>query len=241
MLNAACIVLGGIAGLANKTPLPAARQGLFKVVLGVFTVFFGLRLTWLSLNGSPLQIAKQLGIVVVSLALGKLLGRLLRLQKASNRLGQSARRMMDAATQEDRSRFTRGFLTCSALFCASPLGMLGAVCGGLAVHGETGEFLYPLAVKGAMDGLAAMGFAPVFGGGVMLSAVPVLMFQGTITLVCARFLQPTLGVAEVDSINAAGGLLIFCVALIIFELRRIEVTDYLPSLLVAPLLTWCLR
>ena len=87
-----------------------------------------------------------------------------------------------------------------------------------------------------MDGLAVMGFVGMFGWGVMLSAVPVLVFQGTITLLCARFLQPVLGAASINAINATDGLLIFCVALLIFEIRKIEVTDYLPSLLVAPLL-----
>jgi uncharacterized membrane protein YqgA involved in biofilm formation len=42
----------------------------------------------------------------------------------------------------------------------------------------------------------------------------------------------------VDPVNATAGLLIFCVALIIFEVRKIEVTAYLPSLVFAPLLTW---
>jgi uncharacterized membrane protein YqgA involved in biofilm formation len=241
IVNAACIVLGGVAGLAKKTPFSAANQNLFKVALGVFTVFYGLRLTWLSLNGPSLQIVKQLVIVVVALALGKVAGRLLHLQKASNGLGQFARRTINAAKPDDPARFTHGFLTCSALFCAAPLGVLGAVCGGLPVHGEPGEFLYPLVVKAVMDGLAAMGFASVFGCGVMLSAVPVLVFQGTMTLLCARFLQPVLGVAAMGSINATAGLLIFCVALIIFEIRRIEVTEYLPSLVFAPLLTWCFR
>lgn len=241
IVNAGCVVLGGGLGLSKKTPLSAANQNFLKVALGVFTVFFGLRLTWLSLNGPALHVLRQLLLVMLALALGKGGGRLLRLQKASNRLGQFASRTIQAARPDDSARFTRGFLACSALFCAAPLGILGAICGGLPVHGEQDEFLYPLVVKGVMDALAAMGFASVFGSGVILSAVPVLVFQGTITLLCARFLEPALAPDAVDLINATCGLLIFCVALIIFELRRIEVTDYLPSLVVAPLLAWCFR
>jgi hypothetical protein len=93
-----------------------------------------------------------------------------------------------------------------------------------------------------MDGLAAMSFAMMFGGGVILSAVPVLVFQGTITLVCAHSLGPFLQARGLtDSVNATGGLLIFCVAMLIFEVRKVPVTDYLPSLVFAPLLTWFLR
>ena len=120
------------------------------------------------------------------------------------------------------------------MLCAAPLGIVGAVQDGLS------GFYYALAIKAVMDGLAVMGFVAMFGWGTVLSSVPVLVFQGTISLVCARFLQPVLGAALIDSINATGGLLVFSVALIIFEVRKIEVTDYLPSLVVAPLLTWWL-
>jgi uncharacterized protein len=73
----------------------------------------------------------------------------------------------------------------------------------------------------------------------MLAALPVLAFQGTITLACARLLRPALETHSlVDAINAPGGLLVFCVALVILELKRIELADYLPSLVIAPLLAW---
>jgi uncharacterized membrane protein YqgA involved in biofilm formation len=241
ILNVAGILIGGIAGLATKTPLSAARQNYLKVALGAFTVFFGLRLTWLSLNGPFLQILKQLGIVLAALVLGKLAGRLMRLQKTSNRLGRFARERISAAKPADPNRFTTGFLTCSALLCAAPLGILGALCEGLPVSGTASGYFYPLAIKAVMDGLAVMGFVSIFGWGAALSAAPVLVFQGTITLLCERFLQPVLGAALMDSIQATDGLLIFCVALLIFEIRKIEVTDYLPSLVFAPLLAWWLR
>ncbi len=103
-------------------------------------------------------------------------------------------------------------------------------------------YYYPLAVKAVMDGLGTMGFALLFGWGVLMSALPVLAFQGTITLVCAQYLRPFLEAhGLVDSVNAVGGLLVFCVALLIFEIRRIEVTDYLPALIFAPLLTFLLK
>jgi uncharacterized protein len=232
-LNVAGIVAGGLVGLARKKPLSAGNQFFFKTALGGLTVFFGLRLTWASVNGSFRQILAQLAVVILSLTLGKLVGRLLRLQKSSNRLGQFARERMAGAQPGDADRFLTGFNVCAALFCAAPIGMLGAIGDGLS-----GDFA-PLAVKAVMDGLAAMSFVSIFGVGVLLSAVPVLVFQGTISLACARFLRPLLEAHTlVDPVNATAGLLIFCVALIIFEVRKIEVTAYLPSLVFAPLLTW---
>src|SRR6266404_5848631 len=234
-LNVAGILVGGVVGLAWRKGLSPGRESMFKVLLGAFTVFYGLRLTWTSLNGSPLQILKQLFIVVVALMIGKLTGQLLRLQKLSNRIGQMARERIANSPDKPRS-MGDGFKICSALFCAAPLGILGAVQDGLS------DYYYPLGVKGVMEGLATMGFVPLFGWGVMLAALPVLAFQGTITLGCAEFLKPFLAShGLIDSINAAGGLLVFSVALVILELKKIELADYLPSLIFAPLITWLWR
>jgi uncharacterized protein len=80
-----------------------------------------------------------------------------------------------------------------------------------------------------------------FGWGVMLAAIPVLAYQGTITL-SAHLMHPFLEQQElVNSINATGGLLICCISLIIFEVKKVPLADYLPALAVAPLLTWWWR
>jgi uncharacterized protein len=233
VLNSAGIIAGGLVGLVRPKLLSRANEQYLKVALAAFTVFYGLRLTVLSMNGSFLRILKQLLVVVVALMLGRMIGRLLHLQKMSNRLGQQARECITAARPSNPSRFNDGFKTCSALFCAAPLAFLGSVQDGLS------GFYYPLAVKAVIDGLATMGFVRLFGLGAMLSAVPVLALQGTITLVCAQFLKPVLEPRGlVDPINATGGLLVFCVALIILELKKLELADYLPSLICAPLLAW---
>ncbi len=234
-LNVAGILVGSAAGLAKKRPLSAANQNFFKVMLGVLTIFCGLRLTWVSLNGTFLHIFKELGIVLISLALGRLTGRLLRIQNLSNRLGQFARERISSATTFHPNRFNEGFNVCAVLFCAAPLGILGAIQDGLS------GYFYPLAIKAAIDGLAAMSFVLMFGWSMMLSAVPVMAFQGTITLLCARFGQPFLAThGLINSVSATGGFLIFSVALLIFEVRRIPVISYLPSLVFAPLLSWWL-
>jgi uncharacterized membrane protein YqgA involved in biofilm formation len=234
-LNVAGILAGGLIGLTWKKPLSPANQSFFKVALGAFTVFYGLRLTVIHLHLPFVQLLKQLAIVVVSLMLGRLTGRLLRLQKNSNRLGQFARDRMARATPESPTRFNDGFAVCALLFCAAPLGILGAV------HDGLGNYYFPLAVKAVMDGLAAMSFVAMFGWGVLFSAVPVLVFQGTISLLCLRFILPSLAENQLDAISATGGLLIFCVGMLIFEIKKIEVTDYLPSLVFAPLLAYFLH
>jgi len=156
----------------------------------------------------------------------------------SNRIGQRARESMNAARPDDPERFSKGFRTCAALFCAAPLGILGSTQDGLSFS----DYFYPLAIKGVMDGLASMSFVSLFGRGVLLAAIPVIAFQGSITVIVGRVLEPILSLHNlVNAVNAVGGLLVFCVALVMLGLKRIELADYLPSLVIAPLISWLWR
>ncbi len=238
LINVGGILAGGLVGLSRRQPLPPASESWLKVSLAALTVFFGLRLSWVSFSGSFGQVLKQFAVLLLALSLGRLAGRLLGLQKLSNRLGQRARERMAAASPGDPHRAAEGFKTCAVLFCAAPLGIVGSVIDGLSLS----RYVYPWAVKAVIDGLATLGLASVFGWGVLLAALPVLVFQGAITSVCAFWLQPFLAAhGLLDSVNAVGGLLVFCVALVMLGLKRIELADYLPSLVFAPLLTWLWR
>lgn len=236
LLNAAAIVTGGAVGLTVGREISPLNQQRLKIALGVLTVYAGLSLTWTSVSGPFLSVIKQLMIVILAMMLGNFTGKLLGLQKALNHLGQYAKNQFaKVAAHSDHHRFSEGFVTCSLLFCVGPMAILGAVEDGL-----TGKFK-TLAIKSVMDGLATMAFVKTFGWGVLLAALPVLAYQGTITL-GASFLQPLLEHQDLlDSINATGGLLIFSISLIILELKKVALADYLPSLIYAPLLTWIWR
>jgi uncharacterized protein len=230
VINSAGIVAGGVCALVIKKPMPNRYQLAAKILLGVFTVWFGLKLTWQSLNGSVTQVLKELCIVLLAMTLGKLTGRLLRLQEFSNSIGQYATRAIAASGTE--KRFSDGFLLATALFCAGPLAILASVQEGL--NGFSPLFL----VKAGTDGLATMAFCATFDGGALVSAIPVRAFQGLL-IRGAQALEPMLHNQPwplIDSINATDGLLIFCVALIILEVKKVRVAEYLPSLILAPLL-----
>lgn len=239
ILNAAGIIIGGVIGLARTTPLTPQTQNFFKLMLGAMTLIFGLRLTWFSIGGTVGGTFKGLAIAGLALVLGNLLGKLLHLQKASNSLGQYARRLIETNRPNDPHRFSNGLNACAILFCAAPLGMLGAVQDALpTVAGATGYYQV-LAVKAVMDGLAMLGFVALFGGGAIVAALPVFVFQGTITLAVQVYLEPFLRLhGLVDSVNAVGGLVVCTVGVVIFEIRRVDLADYLPALAVAPLITW---
>ena len=233
ILNTAGILLGGIAGLIRSKPFSPATESFWKVTLGAFTVFYGLRLTWISLIGSPPQMLKQVLIAIIALSLGRWTGWLLRLQKVSNRLGQTARERINAASPDSPKPASEGFKICAFLFCAAPLGPIGAVEDGVS------GYFYPLAVKAVMDGFAAMGLARIFGWSVTLAALPVLALQGTITLACIQWVGPFLDHRGLTgAVNATGGLMVFSVALVILQLKKIALADYLPSLVYAALIKW---
>jgi hypothetical protein len=235
VLNAVGILIGSLLGLILARQFSGSSQLAWRGVMGIVTIVLGLHLTWTALSGSAVEILRGLVVLILALMTGRLTGRLLHIQKGLNRLGHYASQRFSQVRRGDPNRFNEGFVVCAVLFCAGPLGIIGAVQDGLSGNWE------PLAVKMVMDGLAAMGFVTVYGSGVALSAVPVFVYQGTITLLVHR-LEPFLHQNNlIDPVNAVAGMLIFCVALVILELKKIELGDYLPSLATAPLLMWVLR
>ena len=232
-LNALGVLFGGLLGLALRQPLSLSTQIFLRSALGAFTVFSGLCLVWLSINGPFFSTLHQIFIALLALIVGSLLGKLFGLQKFSNRLGRYAGNIIAAGQTGAPRKVGDGFSASAVLFCAAPLGLIGAVADGLS------NYYYLLAVKAIMDGLATLGFVKNFGWPAALSAFPVLLFLGAITRASQFYARPWLEPhGLIDSVNVISGLIACAVALVIFEVRRVELANFLPSLAVAPLLTW---
>lgn len=232
ILNAAGILLGGIAGLTVAKQLSPRRQMLLKALLGMFTVYVGLKMAWDNISGTFGGVMKQVGIVLLSLVLGNIVGKLLRLQKGVSWLGKIAQEKFAQSAEGKPHRIGEGFVTCTLLFCVGPMAILGALEDGLHRRWQM------LGIKAVMDGLATMAFVSTFGWGVMLSVIPVVAYQGTITLL-ANWADPFLRTHDlIHPISATGGLLVSCISLVILEVRKVPLADYMPSLVVAPLLWW---
>ncbi len=215
---------------------PPVRRYFFRNTLGAATVFFALRLVWLSINGTFLSCLKQLFIAALAITLGCLLGKLLGLQKMSNHLGRYAARLLSSVQTYPSRKMADGFCACTILFWAAPLGLLGAVADGLS------GYYYLLAIKGVMDGLAMTSFVKMFRWPAAMSAIPVFALLGFITLACQLYARPFLEArALIDSVNVTAGLVSCAVALVIYEVRRVELANFLPALVVAPLLAWLLK
>jgi uncharacterized protein len=233
-LNVLGIVIGAMLGLFWIKQMTVRHQAMLKSALGFFTVIVGLHLVWTSLGPGIGRVFGQMIVLVMALTLGRLAGKALRIQKLLNRVGDFAKRRMAAAQEPGKAppRASEGFVTCTVLFCFAPLAVIGPVMEGLGGHWQ------PLAIKAVMDGLGAMAFVNMFGKGVIFSALPVLAWQGTIGILAfwaGEFLRAH---DLAHSVVGVGGLLVFCVSLIILELKKIELGDYLPSLIFAPLLAW---
>jgi uncharacterized protein len=234
-LNAIGILFGALLGLVLRKPLSLRTQVFFRSMLGAGAVFFGLRLVWLDINGTFLSCLKQLFIALLAMTLGNLVGKLLRLQKISNRLGHHAAVLIGNVQKNPAQNSADGLNACAILFCVAPLGIIGAVTDGLS------GFFWLLVVKAVMDGLAATSFVKMFRWPAALSAFPVFLVLSAITFACQFYAKPFLDPHGLtNSINIAAGFISCAVALVIFETRKVELANYLPALAIAPLLAWLL-
>ena len=232
-INATGILLGALFGLVRRKPLSLQVQVFFRSGLGAFTVLFGLRLVWENLNGTFGSGLKQILIAGLAVVFGNWLGKLLALQKFSNQLGRHAANRLAAAQKNPPGQPADGFVTGSILFCAAPLGIIGAVTDGLS------DLYQLLALKAVMDALATVSFTQIFRWPAALSAFSVYLFLTSLTLAVHASALPWLaGHALTNSVHITAGVIVCAMALVIFEVRRVELANYLPALALAPLLTW---
>jgi uncharacterized membrane protein YqgA involved in biofilm formation len=231
-LNALGILAGALAGLTQRQPFRARAQNFFKAALGVFAVFFGLHLVWLSMNGTVAAGVKQIMITLLAIVLGNWLGKLSGLQRISNHVGRHAASLLAAGQKEPPGKPVNGVIAVTILFCAAPLGIVGAVADGLS------NYFWLLALKAVMDGLAMTSFVKVFRWPVAFAAVPVLVFLDSISVATHLYAAPFLDAHHwTNSVNAAAGFVACATAIVIFEVRRVELANFLPALVLAPLLT----
>ena len=218
ILNFITVVAGAVTGKLIGERLPPRMRETVMHVIALVTLVIGADMALKTRN--PL-------VLLLSLVLGAVVGELLRVEDGINRLGELAERRL---SREGNGDFARGFITTSILFCVGPMTLLGCLNDGLR-----GDYRL-LAIKSTLDGISAIAFASALGWGVLLSALTVLLVQGTLSLgahALAPLLSDPAGQAE---LFAAGGVMMLGLGLRILELKPIRVGNLLPALLFAPLL-----
>ena len=167
-------------------------------------------------------------ILLASMILGGIIGTAIGIEDRMERLGDKVKARFAA---EGDTGFTQGFVSASILFIVGAMSILGPIAEGL---GQGNDMLL---LKAALDFIAAMAFSAAFGWGVAFSAVSVGIYQGAFTLV-GMFLGNVLSTDQITMLSAAGGLTILCIAINFLKFRPtpIPLGNFLPALVIAPLL-----
>jgi len=224
-INVATVLAGTVIGVTVGSRLPAGLQQRVLAGLGMVTLVIGvdLALAWGredTTDSTPLYV---LGGVL----LGGLVGEALGIERRLESLGDAVQRRL--ARPGHHSTVSEGFVTASLLFCVGSLTVVGSIQDGL-----TGDY-QTLATKATLDGFAAVALAASLGWGVALAAVTVLVVQGTITLGAGLFDDLLKGEA-LAAMTSAGGVTIIGISLKLLDLKDVKVGNFLPALVIAPLL-----
>ncbi|WP_461639344.1 DUF554 domain-containing protein [Labilibaculum euxinus] len=218
LVNVIAILIGGSLGLLFRTRIP---DRMFKIVfqaIGIFTLYLGVNMALK---------ANELLLMVFSLVVGSLIGEFLRLEDRVEHLSELLKRKI--GSKDDK--FSTGFVTSFMLFCLGAMTILGSMEEGM------GKEPTLLLTKSMMDGFSAVALAAVMGVGVLFSVIPLLIYQGGLTLLAALF-GGVIPEAIITEMAGVGGVLIIGLGISILEIKKIKVLNMLPALLVEVLLCY---
>ncbi|HYN35571.1 MAG TPA: DUF554 domain-containing protein [Actinomycetota bacterium] len=172
-------------------------------------------------------------MLIIAMILGGILGEALQLERRLEGAGDAIRhRLARRGGDEivtDRSNFIEGFVVASTVFCVGPLTIVGAIQDGL------GDSIELLAIKSALDGFAAIGFASVYGWGVGASLVVLVVYQGGMTA-AAALVEPLMTADVTAMLGAVGSLLVLGIGLRLLNIARVHVVSLMPALFIGPLI-----
>jgi uncharacterized membrane protein YqgA involved in biofilm formation len=229
LINIIAVLIGGCLGLFFGSRLPDRVRQTVVAGLGLFTASLGLRMF--------LETEHAL-VVLASLLVGGLLGEWWRIEDGLKNIGVMLEKRFTRSNDNDRinnppsrsSNFIRGFLTASLLFCVGPMTILGSIEDGLTGNYQT------LAIKSVLDGFAALAFSSLLGVGVLFSVLVIGIYQGGLTLLAAQA-QALITTPMQVEMTAVGGVILVGIAFSsLLEIKPIRVGNFLPALVVAPLL-----
>jgi uncharacterized membrane protein YqgA involved in biofilm formation len=170
-------------------------------------------------------------IVIGAILIGGIIGSALQIEQRLEKFGTVLqKRFAGKGSKDSKEKFITGFVNASLVFTIGPLAILGALSDGL------GQGIEQLATKSILDGFASLAFAASLGWGVALSAIPVGIWQGLLT-VLAFAIGSVVSAPVISALTATGGVLLLGVGLRLLQIRQVAVGNMLPALIVAPILT----
>lgn len=225
ILNVITVAAGSLLGLALGNRFPQRIQQSIVAGLGLITLLVGI---------SNAQRSGNLIIPLLSLIAGIVIGEALNLERWLERFADWLRRVTSRGREEGeeaRARFINGFITASLVFCVGPLTFVGSIQDGMGLAAGFQQ----IAIKSVLDFFAAMAFAAAFGPGVFFTVITVFVLQGGLSLL-GMLLGDVMTAAMIAEMTAVGGVILLGLGLNILEIKRLRVVNFLPALLIAPLL-----
>lgn len=226
LINVAAIIIGSLIGIIFGARLSDNLKSTVVNGMGLFTSAIGLQMF--------LQTQESL-IVLGALIVGAVLGEWWRIEEGIANLGAwLEKRFTGSSEGGTSSRFVRGFLAASLLYCTGPIAIMGSIQDGL-----NGDFQL-LAVKSVLDGFISIAFASTLGIGVMFSILPIFVYQGGISLLSGT-LSSVINEPMMTEMTATGGVILFGLGISsLLEIKKIRVGNFLPAILIAPVIVWAI-
>jgi uncharacterized membrane protein YqgA involved in biofilm formation len=219
LINSAAIVVGGLLGLILHRKIGDTLKTVVYTGAGIVVVVLGLQMAFQTTR-----------IVILALALitGGFLGEALNVEGGILAVGNWLKGRLSQAS-EDGHDFAQGFLDASVIFCVGAMALIGSFKAGVEADYSI------LLTKSVLDGFVAMIFAAALGVGVIFSAVTVLIYQGSLTLL-GRVLEPVVTDLVLSELTGIGGCLLLMIGLNLLGVTKIKTANYLPGVVVVILL-----
>lgn len=230
VINVAAIVAGGLIGLIFSRAISARYQETLMQAIGVCVIFVGISgavQEMMTVTADGLQSGGTM-MIVISYAVGSLLGEWINLE---HRIEQFGKWLKVKTGNAKEKLFVDGFVTTSLTVSIGAMAVVGAIQDGI-----TGDYS-TLALKAVLDMVIVCVMSASMGKGCVFSAIPVGVFQGTITLL-ARLIQPIMTERALSNLSLTGSILIFCVGINLLWEKKLKVANMLPSIVIAVILAF---
>ncbi len=214
-VNMLTVTIGSILGLLLQSVFTEDIQNIVFQAVGLGTILIGLKMALKLPDGYML-------IFIFAMILGGISGELLGLAELMSGLSDHLKTLVGASD----SKFTEGLITAFLLFCIGSMTIVGALEEGLS---KDRNLIY---VKSTLDGFTAIALTASYGIGVLFSIIPMLIFQGGITML-AEVLKPIFDKNTLDLVSSVGGILIIGISINMLNLGEITLENLLPAILVA--------
>ena len=220
IVNTVTVIIGSITGLLFKKGIPKKITDAIMIGLGFCTVSIGI---------SGLVNDVNTIILIISIVLGAAIGTALDIDSKINHIGDYLSKKFKA--NDDKVSVSEGFVTACLLFCIGSMTIVGSLNAGIS--GDN-KMLY---TKALLDLISSTMLSASLGIGVLFAAAFVFVFQGALVLL-AQYIAPFLTPETIAQLNGAGSLLIFALGLNIVGITKIKIANYLPAIIIAPIITF---